>query len=129
MKQFKNKKGQHIGVLNRKGNYIKHVTRKEHHLHSPGGYGVDRDVIEKLDGDCERIVIIEDNSKAYVVEYDRFVKKSFMINRGHGDQMVLCDKYWDIVDRDGAMLQEGYISEKEVQANLFDMWQGRYTVC
>jgi len=92
---FYNSKGKPIGELTEKGNFKKSVDSRIHRMRNFNAYGIDEDVIKKLEGKCNLIVVRErDTGTMFKVPYMTFVSKGF-IKKYDGEQRFLALKWWD----------------------------------
>lgn len=93
---FRTKDGKYIGQL-RGSQFFKTVRMSQHMLQEPPGWAIDSDVVDtlKLTGTCKTIRIYEQEQRfVWQVTLDKFVEKSFEIDRGYGKQRVLALPYW-----------------------------------
>jgi len=94
---FKNNGGKVIAELS--GTTLKKkVSFKLHHLYSFKGWGIDKEVIDKVKDSCKDIEIKDkDSGKVFKTTFKDFWEHKFPLpNWGYGNQYALSDKYWII---------------------------------
>ena len=102
-----NGRGQRAGAIRRTEEGLvlyKRVDTNQHQLRRPPAWALDRDHIagfyntEWVGAEGKSIVLIDQNHKAWTVSLSHFVDKSFLLNRGHGQQEALVLKEWEHSD-------------------------------
>ena len=86
--------------------YFKSVRRSKHFMEIAGGYGVDENIVKKLEGSCDKIEIYDTESgETWKTKFGTFKEKSFTQDFGFGLQRFLGQKWYEIW-KNGQMKQE-----------------------
>ncbi|WP_304459691.1 hypothetical protein [Alicyclobacillus sendaiensis] len=84
--------------------YISRRSRQAHYYRKYGGYGVQLSILEQLSKDgVDFIVVEEDTGAVYRTSVNTMWRHGIPVNDGYGDQLILPDKYWEIIPQ-GQML-------------------------
>jgi hypothetical protein len=95
---LRNNKGQVAGEL-RDGIYRKVVDSKRHKMKIYNAYGVDLEILEKMRGQCEKVRLLEKDTKnIYETSYESFLKNGIQKNYD-GKQVFLPLKFWMLENR------------------------------
>lgn len=94
MKIFKNQKGQKIGWLDEHGVFRKVVSSSRHRLKVMDAWGIDKRVVDELDGSCKEIKIKDDETGiVYHCTFETF-KEIGVLRDFVGEQVFLPLKYF-----------------------------------
>lgn len=94
--QFKNKKGQHAGLLSG-GVFKKTVNSRRHLMKKFDAWGIDFDIVTALREKCLEIRLYDNfEDKLYTVPFDTFMREATVENFGHGAQAFLSRDKWII---------------------------------
>jgi hypothetical protein len=94
---LRNQDGSIIGVL-KKGVLTKKVDSRIHKLRIIDGYGIDKSALMiALGNGCRTIVVKEtDTGKDYKIGVVEFTKNAKEFDFGHGKQLALAGRYWEL---------------------------------
>ena len=94
---LRNQDGSIIGVL-KKGVLTKKVHSRVHKLRSIDGYGIDKYAFDSaVKNGAKKIRVIEtDTGNEYVVGIKDFEKDCKEFDFGHGKQLALAGRYWEL---------------------------------
>lgn len=95
-----NQEGVIVGHVKCKS-FIKHARGSVHMLRRPRGWASDKTIINELQSlEVQKIKVHDDESGIiYYTSLSTFTERSFEFNRGHGVQMCLPLKYWQIKNK------------------------------
>lgn len=92
---FRNKQGRVVGWLKDR-TYYKMVNSDKHLMHIYNAYGISEEIIQKLQGRCDRIRLKEyDTDRIYEVPFETFFGKGF-VKQWDGKQRFLPLKFWQL---------------------------------
>jgi hypothetical protein len=99
-KNIFNQDGVIVGHVKGKS-FIKHARGSIHMLRYPRGWANDKTIINDLQSlEVQKIKIHDDESGIiYYTSLSNFTERSFEFNRGHGKQMCLPLKYWQVKNK------------------------------
>lgn len=90
---LRNNKGQIAGELT-DGIYRKVVDSKKHKFRMFNAYGMDKEIMDKLSGQCDKVRLLEKDTKnIYETDFESFTKNGIQRNYD-GVQVFLPLKFW-----------------------------------
>lgn len=118
MRQFFNHRGQIAGTLHDDGVFRKVVSGKYHLYKNEQGWGIDEKILESLPDGTEIRIKDKDDDTIYITTKENF-RTGSKIDFGHGTQLVLWKKYFDIVKK-GERIESPYIDRWLLMYDLFE---------
>lgn len=78
------------------GILVKKARESRHMLRKPMAWAFDRSIIDTAVSHGARTIRVEagDTGNVYTVSIDRFIEKSFPVQRGYNSQLALVLKWW-----------------------------------
>lgn len=117
--EFRNKLGKPIGEF-KDGVFTKHAQKSKHWVRIYDGWGFDDSVVEKLKQmGCETVVVYDkERYTHYSVPFRVLDEEGIRHDLGHGLQVFLSKRWWDIKNVKGEILQNRDKTESEIMFAL-----------
>jgi len=101
---FYNARGQVVGTLHN-GWLVKRVDSRRHQLRKPPGWCVDEQHIEQIEALGARgVKLLDEHGRTWTASTDAFRHHGLTVDRGHGRQVLLVERYWRVELSDARQL-------------------------
>jgi len=97
VKTYDKAKGKYVYAGDLEGDTYTRKVNNRHYMVKEHGYGVQRDVLEKLISDSVRYIVIQAKQKTYKTTLATWVSRGKVKDYGHGEQVFLNTNFMEEV--------------------------------